>query len=338
MNRVQKLRTWSCCCCLLLCSILLFAGCSTTSQYSVYYLDGSRSTEFQIKVDELACQNAGINATLVMYKIIQYANQQEEYLRTNGQTTEGVTIKHGTSSTDNFEYNFGIYFDTFGDYCRFFGITQDDIDNSEPEIVSGLFVSQYIVQRTELTDEAGNLVTSSLGVYIPYQTIYTDFRLNLCGGDTAKCNELMQSITLGIVRCFPHEYGYRANASESGTILMPKGVNSTEKVAYSAFFWQGTLLNPPAELVVYKNYITYQNRVAWYTLAIVLTIVFGLILTLILCCKNKNAQASANGNGDSGETPASADDNFDVCSVKTTDTNTIIIKIKRNKPTDDKQD
>lgn len=328
---MQKLRTWSCCCCLLLCSILLFAGCSTTSQYSVYYLDGSRSTEFQIKVDSAACQSAGINPNLVMLKIKNYADQQEDFLRAHGGSMTGVSIKHGFGTTDSYEYNFGLYFASFADYCTFFGITAEEIENSEPEIEEGLFVSQYIVQRTCLTDDAGNLVTSTLGIYIPYQTIYNDFLATFCGGDTAKCNDLMDSIVLGIVKCFPHEYGYRANASEAGTILMPKGVNATENnVAYSAFFWQGTLLNPPAEMVVYKNYITYQNRVAWYTLAIVLTIIFGLILTLVLCLKNKNAQQSSAGSDTGSTTDETTNQRFDIHTTQTDDKGSIVIEIKPN--------
>lgn len=286
MVGLQKTRTLFACFGVLFCAIFLFAGCSSATQSSIFYADGSRRTEFQLKVDSAACQSLNINPNLVMQRIQAYAQEQEIFLRTHGQSMSGVTIQHGVSSSDIYTYNFALSFASFDDYCAFYGITQDDLASSTPEIEAGLFVSRQIVQRTSLIDSSGQLSTASLGIYIPYTTIFEDFRVNICSGDSEKCTALLDKIELNIIRCYPSSYGYRSNATETGNILITTGLNSSTPQVYTAHFWQGTCQNPPSELLVYRNYVSYENRVAWYMLAIILTLIFGIILTIILCVKN----------------------------------------------------
>ncbi len=291
---MNKLRTIGCCFCMLICSIFLFAGCSSATQYSIYYKDGSRSTEYQIKVDSTACTNLGLNPTQIMQKIQTYAAEQESFMRTHGLDLTGVKIQHGYDPSSTYTYNFAVSFATFEAYCNFYGITQEDLDNTKPEIVYGLFVSRYIVQDTSLLDSSGKLSTQALGIYIPYATIYEDFRINICGGNATLCDQLLDKIQLNIIKCFPLSNGYRSNANETGTIMLPEGVGTNSTTAYSAHFWSGTFANPPAQILVYRNYVLSNNRIAWYVTAIILTVLFGAILTIVLCIKNKKKNATEN--------------------------------------------
>ncbi len=285
-----KFKTVSFCFCMLLCSIFLFAGCSNASQYTIYYQDGSRSNEFQIKVDSTACTDLGLNPTQIMQKISQYAKTQENYLRTHGQSSDGVKIQHGSDPNNEYTYNFSISFASFDAYCKFYGITEEDIKNTKPVIESGLYVSKYIIQKYSLIDESGKLSTSALGISIPYSTIYEDFRRNICGGSATLCDQLLNKINLSIIKCFSAENEYRSNANEVGTLKLPKGVESKTYAYYSVHCWYGTVLNPPKEILVYRNYILSNNRTAWYLTAIILTVIFGVILTIILCIKNKKEE------------------------------------------------
>lgn len=279
---------------MLICSIFLFAGCSSTSQYTIYYKNGSRSSEFQVTIDSTACTNLGLNPSDILQKVKQYAINQESILRNQSYSLNGVKIEHGVDPNNEYTYNFTLSFDSFDAYCKFYNITQEQIDNTEPEIESGLYVSKYIIQKYSLVDENGTLSTSALGINFSYSTIYEDFRRNICDGSATLCNQLLDKIQLNIIKCFPSAYGYRSNANEVGTLQLYEGVNSHTATYYSAHCWSGTVLNPPKEILVYRNYVLSNNRIAWYVTAIILTVIFGVILTIVLCAKHKEQPPLSN--------------------------------------------
>ncbi len=289
-----KFRTASACLCMLICSIFLFAGCSSTSQYTIYYKDGSRSSEFQVTIDSTACANLGLNPSDILQKVRQYAINQESILRNQSYSLVGVKIEHGVDPNNEYTYNFTLSFDSFDAYCKYYNITQEQIDNTKPEIESGLYVSRYIIQKYSLVDADGTLSTSALGINISYSTIYEDFKRNICDGSATLCNQLLDKIQLNIIKCFPSSYGYRSNANEVGILQLYEGVNSHTATYYSAHCWSGTVLNPPKEILVYRNYVLSNNRIAWYVTAIIITVIFGVILTIVLCAKHKEQPPLSN--------------------------------------------
>jgi len=330
---------------MLICSIFLFAGCSSAVQYSIYYQDGSRSTEFQIKVDKDACTNLGLDPDKIMQKVTYYAQKQADYLRTNGKNLNGVTIKNGVDSSDNFAYNFILAFDSFQAYCDFYGTTQEDLDEIEPEIESGLYVSKYIVQRFLFVGEDGkfnlqsleNYLKITLGYCVSFNTIYNDFRINICNNSTTLCDQLMDKIQLNIVKCFPTQYGYRSNANQVGTVKLPTGINSQNYTYYTAHFWSGTILNPPQEILIYRNYVLANNRVAWYVTAIILTAIFGAILAIILCAKsNKQKSSSTPQSPQTDDNSAQNDQNSNLVIANGTSVNAPLLSHNTSTPSPQK--
>jgi len=283
---------------MLICIVTLFAGCSTATHYTIYYKDGSRGTEYQIAIDQSECETLGLNPTLIMEKIRSYAVREEADLRTRAKSLAGVIIQHGFSPDTDFTYNFAIKFSSFEAYCGFYGITEEDLENIEPELEYGLFVTRQIVQRVPLVDSTNKLSAVALGIYFTtYDAIYQDFRDNICGGSTTLCDQLMTKIKFNIIKCFPYTYGYRSNADAVSQVTLPSGLTSTETTLYSAHLWSGSLATPSSEILVYRNYCLADNRIAWYTLAIIITAIFGAILTLVLCSKqNKHPNAKDNTN------------------------------------------
>ena len=265
--------------------VMFFAGCGSATQYSIYYADGSRSSEYQIAIDSTTCNQYNLDPNKVMSVVKYLATQQELYLKTYGIACEGVHITHGVSPTNAYLYGFNVTFDSFEDYCTFYGITQEQLDNQTTEIRPGLFVSQVIIQDSSTTEQNGNIDTSSLGVYLGYDAIKTVFCDQLFGGDMTLTEQFLDKITLNIVKCFPTQYGYRTNADEVTTAVLPAGVKNSQNVAYTAHLWTGTIATPPEQILIYRNFTDANNRLMWYLLTIGLTVIFGVILTIILTSK-----------------------------------------------------
>ncbi len=273
------------CLCLVFCSIFLLAGCSTISTTSVYFADGSRSTEVSISVDPDTCTEYEIDASSVLQTIGYLATQQELFLKINYGLTPGAHISHGISDSDSNTYVFTMSFDSFQAYCEFYHITEEDIANTEIETRHSLFLSQQIIQDIELIDEKGVPHPEVLGMYFSYADLRSTFADALFAGDESKCSEFLDKINLSIIKCFPYENRYRSNANIKTTAILPSGLNSTTNTTYSAHIWQGTIASPPSEMLVFINYVDASNRLAWYLLSIGITIIFGTILAIVLVNK-----------------------------------------------------
>lgn len=271
---------------MVLFSVFMLAGCSQANQYAIYYVDGSRSMNFEVAVSETECATLGISASEVMQVVGYLATRQELYLRTNGQSSEGVHITHGVSATNQYCYTFSLGFDSFSDYCHFYGITQEQL-NEPNETRHSLFMSQIIIQDSRVCDETGKINTGALGLGFSYDEICTTFAVRLFGGQTSAVTEFLDKININIIKCFPTEYKYRSNANSVTTAVMPYGLNNSAQSAYTAHLWSGTIASPPTEILIYRNYVDANNRVAWYLTAIGLTVIFGMILTVVLMIKNK---------------------------------------------------
>lgn len=150
----------------------------------------------------------------------------------------------------------------------------------------GLFASHLIVQNTAVTDENGRLNTANLGIYMSYDHILGEFANALFAGDTSQCESFFDNVEILILKAFPSEYKYRSNADIKQKMVLQAGLNNDAGTVYTAHAWHGTLATPPSEIYIYVNYLDANNRLAWYILAIIMTAIFGAILTICLVIKN----------------------------------------------------
>ena len=309
--------------CIIISGMLVFSGCSTITSLNTVYLDGSRSYVCQITVDEPFCTTNNINPTAVMLKIQEtaqdYQNRLLAYATLNGRNTEGVEYKHGLSPQNPYLYEIQLSFDSFQTYCNFYGITQDDLQNQTTEYNEKLFTTEIIVQDSEILTPQDLLTTC--GIALDYDSLKNSFLTDVFAGDTAKCDLFLSHTNLNIIRCYPTASNFRSNADQTTTAVLPNGVKGDKNTTYKAFLWQCTLNNPTPHIYVYQTAFTALNRTMWYLLAFGLTLIFGIILTIILIIKSKQS-AETTPNDATNQNDTISPNNNIMQNPTTTNTNT----------------
>ena len=279
-------------CILVICVTFMFAGCSSITNMSTYYADGSRSYFYTIAIEPEACSAHSIEVSDVLTKIDELTRDYETTLHTYYSNWNGVTFSYGINTNNHNQYDIRLNFNSFKSYCNFYGITQEDIDSQEPELRADLFTTKVIIQDSKA--ETHDDLMSLLNYHGYFATLQQEFANEFFGGNVAQCQQFFAQIKVNMVRCYASSNNYHTNADERTTAVLPSGINNPQNTLYDAHLWKCTLANPTPHVLVYYNVIPVQNRVAWYVSAILITIIFGVILTICLINNKVNQQKIQN--------------------------------------------
>ena len=276
---------------LIACVSLLFAGCASTTSLSTVYMDGSRSYYYQIQVDDEACNNYSIDPNQVIQKIDELAknlNSQIQLIIAARGLTNQVTFETGVSQSNSYLYEIRWNFSSRQAYLDFYGVTQDDLENQETELIEGTFITKVIVQNSEINNQQDLFLQLNLNVN--FDELVQNFADEFFSGDVSKCQEFFSHIQFNIIKCFPNSLNLKSNADATTNAILTESVVGGDNALYTAFLWQCTLAEPTPNILIYYNALTAGNQRAWYLLAIGITAIFGAILFLIFYLNHRKNQ------------------------------------------------
>ncbi len=275
---------------LIICVSACLGGCAQTVQLTTVYADGSRAYNYTIQLSPSLCQEAGIDSTRAM-QIIDENVKSYWTAFSAGRNLAGVNFQAKVNDNDANTYNISWTFNSFEAYLNFYGKTTADVANQPAVYEKGLFVSKSIVEDSNLSSSSDLMLEMQI---IPALTtgFINDFATEFFDGDTAKVNALFSKIETNIVRAYPSALKIRSNADVEQQLIGSAGVTDNEQQAlYTAYIWNCTLAEPTPHIYIYRNVYLAENRVAWYVLAIVSALIFGLILYAIYYFRNKNQKS-----------------------------------------------
>lgn len=251
-----------CCCCFLL------TACSDVG-YGVYiYTNGNIAQVYSVELDNEKMQSLGINKDELLNKIKDAATEK---WNTASAGKDLTNVAFEPQKTEN-SFVAKIVFKNIEAYKTFYEI--EDSNTTQDEIEQGLFFNKRIIYN-------GNTPFVNIDSSSIYNEILNFIANNYFGGDTTSALQHLKDVSVSTSRVYPTSYKTKTNATY-------------HQVAgeYDIYIWQSTLekelSSTPQNMKIWQTVYTVQNRIVWYSLGVVLTIIFGAILFIILLIKKKN--------------------------------------------------
>ncbi len=275
---------------------IIFTGCAQTIQLTTIYADGSRSYSYTITLQQ-ALNEYNITTASAMEQINESVTNYWTRFST-GRNLNGVNFVHGISENNSQNYQILLSFNTFENFRDFVGLTDDTESTSTPDIREYAFISEYVIEDTNL-ETTNDLLFEMQIVPALANQIAIDFADAFFDGNLESVTALFNNIETSIIRAYPTSLKIKANADDSTNFIANYGVTRDELATYTAYLWQCTLSNPTPHIYIYQNVYTTNNLLAWYGLGIGSALVFGAILWAILYYrhrKNSNTTTISNNN------------------------------------------
>ncbi len=274
-------------------AICLFSGCASVDAVSIIYADSSRALNYSFKFNKSTLNQHGIDFTDAVAQAKECADDYWEQLGYHFKTTQASYVSALNSKTSNFEVR--ITFDNYDKYCLFHNVMPND-DKTKPTLEEGLLITKQILLDSK---NVGDIFLNILN--LPYQregqtldkTVGEVMIENIATGlskSTSVIQNLLKTMSFDVSFAFATGLKIHSNADFVTYTIDQIGVGNEELARYTVHTWECSLNSSP-EVMIYKNVLTRNNLYAWYGLAIVAAIVFGLILWLVFYVKHKNSES-----------------------------------------------
>lgn len=251
-----------------LCCFLLTA-CSAVNMGVYIYADGSIMQTYEVSLEKAELQKIGIDSDELLNKIDELTLSQWQNA-SNGKDLSGITFEVEKQS---YVRIVKIKFASFDDYARFYEI--DTSTPTEDNVEKTLFYNKKYYRDSE----SGYKTIDTTNVYNEIKSfLLTNY---------FESEEQMMENTKNIITSTTLVYPSSLKTKSNATYFQTTG-------NYDIYVWQNTLANElngnNQTLKVWKTYYTIENRIAWYSLAVVMAIIFGLVLFVVLLIKKKKTK------------------------------------------------
>lgn len=276
------MKKYLCVICLLLVGCFLFCGCAEVSYSITMDSTGRIEQKFEVDLDKTAIENAGYTLIEVKQKVYNKINSvvvnQNDFIRayaifTSTTPTEcGIECKIKIIDEDSIcayiSFKDSNVYKNFNKFVSGFGGSSDESEDNDTktQIVKGLFYNKIITyNKTVYYDLQNNsFAQEMLALFDGSQAGTTAFTLS--------------DVKYNFYYALPTDKIY----SDANDTISYKGL--------TIHHWQFDLENANQDIATYQIII---NPVAWYLLAIVLTLLVLLILIVVIIFK-KNTKKVAN--------------------------------------------
>lgn len=250
-----------CCCC------FLFGACSNVG-FGVYiYTNGNIAQLYSVELNETELQNLNINKDELLNKIQELATQHWETQKAGKDLTYVVYEPETTQNS----FIAKITFKNINAYNDFYNI--DPNNATAPEVEENLFFNKRIIFN-------GNSPYVNIESTTLYNELLTFIADNYFSGNTDAALNYIKDINVSTSRIYPTSYKIKTNADYHKVVS-----------EYDIFVWQSTLekelSSTPQNIKMWQTTFSTKNRIAWYGLGILLTVIFGAILFITLTIKHK---------------------------------------------------
>lgn len=277
--------------------LCLFTGCATAENVSIVYADSSRMLSYTIKLDK---QKLGANYDAVLGVLNEAAPDYWLQLGNYYDITK-ANFKSSVNKETSF-YEIKVTFKNYEEYCKFHHTTPEEQNSGSPKLEEGVFFTKRI-----LLDSASSVKGVFLNIldkpYIlngekqSYSVLYkyaTDFA-NSLGKTREEAEQMFYAMSFSVTFAFPSAAKISSNAKNVSTIITQAGLENDELTYYTAHTWELNYTSEP-DIVIYSRGLTKNNVYAWYGLALLATLIFGIVLYFVFYFqqraeKNKKAYA-----------------------------------------------
>lgn len=270
-------------CCMCLMSVFLFAGCGVVGYTYAVYSNGSMEETFDISLDASVLTTAGIDVEDTITKLDEIINT---WWTTMSSTADfGETIKFTYDTTQPTSRKLNLQFTTTEAYRVFYNIPPTSSNDIKDNIIHNTFCDYLVMCDRNMS--LNNF--APLSIYTQLVTYLAD---KYYSSDVAPVLAQLDDITANIIYIYPAEYMVHSNAD----YVERNGL-------YSAHVWttdlsQLTSANADNQkhMYIYRNYYSADNIANWYLLALGITLIFGIILTITLIIKHRKKITNQNTN------------------------------------------